>query len=124
MSGMPDHPLHPAIRLVDGAFYAGDAHEHFAWMREHAPVYWDEAGNVWGITRYADVRAIAKDPETFCSSGGIRPDAPAMPYMIDTDDPEHKQRRGLVNKGFTLRRVQEHEPRIRALCVDLIEWAA
>lgn len=120
---MGDHPVNPEIRLADGAFYAADPHRHFTWMREHAPVYWDEAAQAWGITRYDDVLAVAKDPKTFCSSGGIRPDAPAMPYMIDTDDPEHKQRRGLVNKGFTLRRVQEHEPRIRAVSAELIERA-
>lgn len=120
---MGDHPVNPEIRLADGAFYAADPHRHFTWMREHAPVYWDEAAQAWGITRYDDVLAVAKDPKTFCSSGGIRPDAPAMPYMIDTDDPEHKQRRGLVNKGFTLRRVQEQEPRIRAVAAELIERA-
>jgi len=116
--------VNPAIRLLDGAFYADDPHPHFEWMRTHAPVYWDAAGQVWGIARYDDVLAVSKDPCTFTSSGGIRPDAPAMPYMIDMDDPVHKQRRNLVNKGFTLRRVQEREPRIRAVCVDLIERAA
>jgi cytochrome P450 family 142 subfamily A polypeptide 1 len=43
--------------------------------------------------------------------------------MIDRDDPEHKRRRNLVNKGFTVRRVLDREPRIRAVCVDLIEKA-
>lgn len=121
--GTPEQQVNPAIKLVDGTFYADDPHPHFEWMRLHAPVYWDAAGQVWGIARYADVLAISKDPATFSSSGGIRPDAPAMPYMIDMDDPGHKQRRTLVNKGFTLRRVQEREPRIRAICVDLIERA-
>src|SRR5213593_3013977 len=35
-----EHPVHPDIRLVDGAFYAADPHRSFQWMREHAPVYW------------------------------------------------------------------------------------
>ena len=117
------HPVNPNVKLLEGAFYGGDPHPHFEWMRENAPVYWDEAGQVWGITRYHDLMTVAKDPQTFCNSGGIRPDAPAMPYMIDTDDPEHKKRRGLVNKGFTLRRVQERAPRIREICVQLVERA-
>jgi cytochrome P450 family 142 subfamily A polypeptide 1 len=120
---MREHPVNPRIRLLDGAFYASDPHPHFQWMREHAPVYWDAAGEVWGIAGYGDVLAIAKDPQTFRSSGGIRPDAPPLPYMIDMDDPEHRKRRALVNKGFTPRRVQEREPRIRAIVVDLIERA-
>jgi cytochrome P450 family 142 subfamily A polypeptide 1 len=118
-----DHPLNPAIRLVDGAFYGDDPHPNLRWMRENAPVYWDEAGQVWGITLYEDVLALSKDPQTWRSTGGIRPDSPPMPYMIDMDDPDHRKRRGLVNKGFTPRRVLEREGRIREVSVELIERA-
>jgi cytochrome P450 family 142 subfamily A polypeptide 1 len=86
-------------------------------------VFWDEAGSVWGVGRYDDVMAVSRDPATFCNSGGNRPDAIAFPFMINTDDPLHRKRRGLVNKGFTVRRVQERTPRIRAICVDLLEKA-
>ena len=120
---MPDHPVDPAIRLTDGAFYAADPHAHLRWMREHAPVYWDPVGEVWGITRYDDVVALSRDTATWRSSGGIRPDSPPMQYMIDMDDPGHRKRRALVNRGFTPRRVQEREARIRAIAVDLVERA-
>jgi len=120
---MHDHPANPLVRLLDGTFYASDPHPHFQWMREHAPVYWDATGEVWGIAGYADVLAISKDPQTFCSRGGIRPDAPALPHMIDMDDLDHRQRRALVSKGFTARQVQEREPRIRAIAIDLIDRA-
>jgi len=46
-----------------------------------------------------------------------------MQYMIDMDDPDHRKRRALVNKGFTPRRVQEREARIREIAVDLVERA-
>ena len=118
---MPDHPLNHAIRLADGYFYAADPHPYFAWMREHAPVYWDAEGRVWGIALYDDLLAVARDPVTYSNAGGTRPDTPPMADMIDLDDPEHKRRRNLVNKGFTVRRVAEHEPRIRQVSVDLIE---
>ena len=78
-------------------------------MRENAPVYWDEAGQVWGITLFEDVFALSKDNQTWRNSGGIRPDKPAMPYMIDMDEPDHKKRRALVSKGFTPRRVSDRE---------------
>jgi cytochrome P450 family 142 subfamily A polypeptide 1 len=120
---MPNHPTHPDIRLVDGGFYAGDPHRHWAWMRDNAPVYWDEQGQVWGITRYDDVLAVSKNPKVFCNGRGMRPDAPPMPYMVGLDDPEHKKRRSLVNKGFTPNRIAHREPRIRQLCVDLIDKA-
>ena len=117
---MPTHPVNPEIHLLDGRFYAGDAHRHFDWMRVNAPAYWDEASRLWGITRYADVMEISKRSEIFCSSGSSRPDAPPLPSMINLDDPAHRQRRSLVSKGFTPRRVADHEPKIRQLCADLI----
>ena len=118
---MPDHPIHPNIRLTAGDFYAGDAHAAFDWMRANAPVYWDATGSTWGIARYEDVLTVSKDPATFCNGAGMRADAPVpMPFMISLDDPMHKRRRGLVNKGFTVRRVQEREPRIRQISRDLI----
>jgi cytochrome P450 family 142 subfamily A polypeptide 1 len=88
-------------------------------MRENAPVYWD--GSIWGVTRYADIRAIAKEPETFSNAGGIRPKQAPLPMMIDMDDPAHLQRRKLVNKGFTPRRVRDSEPAVRAACTEILD---
>ena len=42
-------------------------------------------------------------------------------HMIDMDNPAHIKRRGLVSKGFTPRRIAEHEPRLRQLCDDIID---
>ena len=121
---MSDHPTHPAIALLDGSFYAAGPHEHFAWMRAHAPVYWDDAGRVWGVARYADVLEVSRHPEVFCSGQSSRPDAPAIPSMINLDDPAHRRRRGLVSRGFTPRRVGAHEAKIRALCRELLDAIA
>lgn len=120
---MPNHPTHPSIDLLDGHFYADAAHTHFTWMRENAPVYYDEKNGVWGVTRHADIQNASKKPDVFCNSGGQRPDSPPIPSMVNMDDPEHKKRRELVNSGFTPRRVADHEARIREICVDLIERA-
>jgi cytochrome P450 family 142 subfamily A polypeptide 1 len=120
---MADHPTHPDIRLADGDFYSTDPHRHFAWMRQNAPLYWDDRGGVWGVALYDDVMRISKDSETFCNRQGMRPDSPPMPSMINLDDPDHKRRRALVNKGFTVNRVLAHEPKVREICADLIERA-
>jgi len=120
---VPNHPIHPDLHITDGRFYARGPHDALAWAREHAPVYWDEAGGVWGITLYEDVMRIARSPETFSSAGGIRPEVGPLPHMIDMDDPAHKRRRNLVNRGFTRSRVEEREPRVREICIDLIEKA-
>ena len=109
------------IGLTEGTFYSGDPFPAFAWMRAEAPAFYDEAAGVWGITRYADIREISKDPDTFSNAGGIRPDSDALPMMIDTDAPEHVRRRRLVSEGFTPRRIRESEEGIRTICDAIID---
>ena len=119
---MPRHEQRADIRLTDGDFYASEPFEQYAWMRENAPVYFD--GEVWGVARHDDVQTVSKDSLTFCNRHGMRPDSPPVPSMINMDDPDHKLRRGLVNKGFTPRRVADHEPRVREVCRELIARVA
>jgi len=110
----------PHIDLMAGEFYARDPFPAFAWMRRHAPAYYDEANDIWGVTRYEDVRAVGQDPQSFTSTAGSRPNTP-LPYMIDMDAPEHRRRRRLVSAGFTPRAVREREPRIAAVCDDILD---
>ncbi len=116
---MPDHPTRDDIELCSGAFWAGDHHEALTWMRDNAPVYWD--GTVWGVTRYADLKDASRRPEEFSNAGGIRPGFAPLPMMIDMDDPAHFQRRKLVNKGFTPRRVRDSEPAVRRACGEIVD---
>lgn len=113
------HPTRPEIRLLDPGFYV-DPEPLFAWMREEAPVYWDDATGIWGITRYADIMTVSKDAKTFCSGKGSRPDS-SVPSMINTDPPDHNRRRGIISAGFTPRRVQAHEPFLRRKVDELID---
>ena len=119
---MPDHATRDDIDLCSGAFWAGDHHEALAWMRAEAPVYWD--GAVWGVSRYGDLKEVAKDPTTFSNAGGIRPGFPPLPFMIDMDDPAHVQRRKLVNRGFTPKRVRGSEADVRRACTEILDAVA
>ena len=114
-------PADIEINLVDGQFYGGNPFPAFAWMRDNAPAYFDEGAGVWGITRHADIKEIAKDPETFSNAGGIRPDSGPLPMMIDMDAPEHFRRRRLVSEGFTPKRIKEGEASIGAICDQIID---
>lgn len=69
-------------------------------MRANQPVFRDRNG-LAGATTYQAILDAERNPELFSSTGGIRPDQPGMPYMIDMDDPAHLLRRKLVNAGFT-----------------------
>jgi cholest-4-en-3-one 26-monooxygenase len=115
------HPTRDDIDLLEGGFYVEDAAEKYSWMRAHAPVYFDAKGGVWGFASYAAVLAASKDPKTFSSAGGIRPDNGPIPMMIDMDDPQHWKRRKLVNRGFTPGRVRESEQKIRDVADSIID---
>jgi cytochrome P450 family 142 subfamily A polypeptide 1 len=110
----------PSIDLMGGRFYIDDPFPTYAWMRQHAPAYFDEAGDIWGITRYADVRAIGQDPQTFSNAQGSRPNTP-LPYMIDLDAPEHRRRRRLVSANFTPEAVRIRQPRVQEVCDEIID---
>ena len=120
---MPDHPANPNVRLHDRFFYL-DPHPHFRWLRDNAPVYWDETadGGLWGVACYDDVMTVSRDAETFCSGKSSRPERDSwIPSMINLDDPLHKRRRNLVNRGFTPKRVEAHEPMLRKLTNELLD---
>ncbi len=116
--------MHEHINLVDGAFWGRNPHEELRWLRENAPVWRDPNSGVWGVSTYALVREVSSSPHLFSNAGGIRPDAPPGPMMIDMDDPEHLKRRRLVNRGFTPARVRDQEELIRSTTVSLLEAAA
>ena len=115
------HPRRDGLNLLDGRWYADDPHEVWSWMRREAPVYYDDVADVWGITRYDDVLAIEKDPQTFSSRRAPRPHGDSLPMMICMDDPEHHRRRALVNRGFTPRRIGQLEGVVAAICRRIID---
>src|SRR6266511_4883046 len=113
-----------AIDLLDGDLYAGEPDPTYAWLRHHAPVYRDETNQLWGISRYQDLVAIEKDPQTFCSSEGYRPNLPADDSMIGNDDPRHNERRRLVARRFTPKAVGQHEDVVRETVRGLLDGVA
>jgi cytochrome P450 family 142 subfamily A polypeptide 1 len=110
-----------SIDLMSGAFYEREPYDAYAWMRANAPVYFDEANELWGVASYAGVKAASVDTDAFSSAQGIRPKTPALPMMIDFDAPEHVRRRRLVSEGFTPRRVRAMEDDLRAQCDAIID---
>jgi cytochrome P450 family 142 subfamily A polypeptide 1 len=112
------------IDLVDGAFWGREPHEEFTWLRANAPVWRDPRTGVWGVATYDLATYFTRHPTMFSNAQGIRPDHAAVPSMIDSDDPEHFQRRRLVSKGFTPGRVRDQEAAIRRTAGLLIDAVA
>ena len=117
----PDTETRPDVDFTDGTFYAdGGARDAYRWMRAHEPVFRDRNG-LAAAASYQAVLDAERNPKLFSNTGGIRPETPGMPYMIDMDDPAHVLRRKLVNAGFTRKRVMDKVPSIATLCDTLID---
>jgi cytochrome P450 family 142 subfamily A polypeptide 1 len=109
------------IDFLSGAFYVDGAPEAYRWLRENAPVYFDENSGLWGIATYEGVLAAERDTQLFSSAGGSRPDTGPLPWMIDMDGAEHSKRRKIVSGGFTPGRVRAAETRLVDICDGLID---
>lgn len=111
--------------LDDPAFWAGDPFPHYARLRREAPVVWNPERGYWTVSRHAEVLAVSRDPDTFCSAKGILPmeigvTYPFPPTMMHTDPPEHTRYRRLVQPGFGVSVIRALEPRVRARAAALV----
>src|SRR6185437_3047711 len=114
------------IDLLAGDFYVHDPYSTYAWMREHAPVYWDATNELWGISRYDDIVEIEKRNDIFSNADpthGYRPKIGADPSIIGLDDPLHAARRKIVSRRFTPRAVGGWESHVREVVCSLIDAA-
>jgi cholest-4-en-3-one 26-monooxygenase len=111
----------PPVNFLSGTFYGEGARNAYAWMRDNAPVYFDDNSGCWGIARYDGVIAAERNPVTFSNAGGSRPDTGPLPWMIDMDGAAHQKRRKLVSAGFTPKRVRVRKERVLQVCDELID---
>ena len=70
-----------------------DAYQYYRYLRRQAPVV--EQQGAWQVARYADVRQILRDHETF-SSAVVPPAMNSSPSMLFSDPPVHNRLRKLV----------------------------
>src|ERR1700691_3843409 len=102
------------INLLDRDVFArGVPHEWLTYLRQNHPIYHHpepRGPGFWVLTKYADVRAVSRDPAIF-SSNPVTPleemETPqpgaGAPVLLVMDPPEHTRYRKLVNRGFTPR---------------------
>jgi cytochrome P450 family 142 subfamily A polypeptide 1 len=112
----------PRINVLDPAFYV-DPWEAYAWLRDHAPVFWDPVQQLWAISRYDDVVMVERDGRRYSSFEGSRPqlDQSADQSMINMDDPAHQAQRNVVARRFTPRAVRSHEQQVRQIVTQILD---
>jgi cytochrome P450 len=109
--------------------------EAFKQMRAKCPVHWtekfeelpDEAG-FWSVTTADDVHTVSRDWETYSSElGGVVLAAAGFPIelaramFIGMDPPKHDRLKALFQRGFTPKRIADHEDAIRAIAVRVLD---
>jgi cytochrome P450 len=112
----------------------GPPHEVFKRLRGECPVHWteqiqefpDEAG-FWSVTTADDVLAVSRDWETYSSELGGITAAGVLPLelnramFIGMDPPKHDRVKALFQRGFTPKRIADHEERIREITIGVLD---
>src|SRR3954453_3041684 len=113
----------------------GPPHETFKRLRGQCPVHFsaeiteypDEEG-FWSVTTADDVHAVSRDWETFSSATGITALTDAIlplqltqAMFIGMDPPKHDRLKALFQRGFTPKRIAQHEEQIRSITCGVLD---
>ncbi|MDE0453043.1 MAG: hypothetical protein OXI90_14920, partial [Gammaproteobacteria bacterium] len=96
---------------------APGVYEHYRYLRQQAPVL--EQQGAWQVARYADVRQVLRDHETYSSA--VAPPLPgAPPSMLFSDPPIHHRLRKLVSYAFKPSHIEAQHDLVEARCAELM----
>jgi len=113
----------------------GPPYELFKQMRATCPVHWSERveqypteAGFWSVTTAEDVHAVSRDYKTYSSElGGVTVFAEIFPLdlaramFIGMDPPKHDRIKALFQRGFTPKRIADHEDRIRQIAIGVLD---
>lgn len=114
----------------------GPPHELFKQLRGQCPVHFSksipeypEEDGFWSVTLADDIHTVSRDWQTYSSElGGITALTDAvMPLevqrgmFIAQDPPKHDRLKALFQRGFTPKRIAEHEPAIREIACRVLD---
>jgi cholest-4-en-3-one 26-monooxygenase len=114
----------------------GPPHELFAELRSQCPVHFSkeiteypEEEGFWSVTLADDVHEVSRDWQTYSSERGgitaltnaIIPLELIQAMFIGMDPPKHDRLKQLFQRGFTPKRIAEHEDEIRAIATEVLD---
>ncbi|HUA73552.1 MAG TPA: cytochrome P450 [Solirubrobacteraceae bacterium] len=116
-------------------WHDGPPQEAFKEMRSKCPIHWTESfeelpeeAGFWSVTTAEDIHAVSRDWETYSSElGGVVAAAAGFPIelaramFIGMDPPKHDRLKALFQRGFTPKRIADHEDAIRAITVRVLD---
>ena len=113
----------------------GPPHELFKRLRGECPVHWTSRiseypgeDGYWSVTTADDIHEVSRDWETYSSErGGITALTDAIiplelqrAMFIGMDPPKHDRLKALFQRGFTPKRIADHEDAIRRITVEVM----
>lgn len=116
--------------------YLADPYPFFERARSEEPVFYSPETGYWVVARYRDIVAVLRAPATFSAALARHPVTPLRPAaakirdgldiaiepsLVDEDPDTHLKHRRIFGDAFTPRRVNEIEPRIRAIVTRYID---
>jgi cytochrome P450 len=129
-------------RDIEGVELTGREHwlegppvELFKEMRAKCPIHrtesfeeFPEEDGFWSVTTAEDIHAVSRDWETYSSErGGVLAAAGGFPLelaqamFIGMDPPKHDRLKALFQRGFTPKRIADHEDAIRAITIRVLD---
>ena len=140
MSAQPqspeDIPLEEVLVGNREQWLEGPPHELFAELRSKCPVHFSkeisqfpEEDGFWSVTLADDVHAVSRDWQTYSSERGgitaltnaIIPLELIQAMFIGMDPPKHDRLKALFQRGFTPKRIAEHEDEIREITRGVLD---
>lgn len=134
-AGALEFPLEE-LGVADDRWWTGGApYDLFKRLRSECPVHWsgeieqypDEEG-FWSVTTADDVYTVSRDWKTYSSASGITalthsvlPLELQQAMFIGMDPPKHDRLKALFQRGFTPKRIADHEDAIRAITVEVLD---
>ncbi len=119
-----------------------DPYTYYGRLRDEDPVHWNEAYELWAVTRYEDVVWLTRHHEMFSSAvfrNDPRPAYPAIDELdlglyeyvknyqadqfIQHDRPEHLEMRRVMHSYFTPKQMEAWRPFVQAAVKELLDAA-
>lgn len=130
-----DTPLDELLVSEHELWQEGPPYDLFKRLRSECPVHFteeiteypDEDG-FWSVTKADDIHTVSKDWQTYSSANGITglrhsilPLELVQAMFIGMDPPKHDRLKALFQRGFTPKRIAEHEPAIREIARGVLD---
>jgi cytochrome P450 len=132
-----EEPRLDDVLVADQALWReGPPQELFRRLRAQCPVHWTpsitqfpQEDGFWSVTTADDIHEVSRDWSTYSSEAGgvalitdsVLPLELMRSMFIAMDPPKHDRLKALFQRGFTPKRIAEHEEEIRAIVMNVLD---